>query len=214
MSDVLEKIKDAILEMEEDDAQDFVKEAIEEGLSPQKILNEGIIAALDEIGEKFTSGEFFLLELSEGARISDLCIEILKPLLASEGQDVEKKGKVLLATVKGDLHDIGKNLVALQMNIGGYEVVDLGIDQESLNIVAKAQEINADVIALSSLMITTLENQAEVIKILKDKGIRDQFKVVVGGGPTTEEWAKEIGADGWAPDAVSSVSMLDKVLAV
>lgn len=213
MSDILEKLTNAIVEMEEDDALDLVNEAIEAGMPPVQILNEGIVGGLDIIGEKFSTGEFFLLELSEGARISDLCIEILKPLLISSGQSMQKKAKVLIATVKGDLHDIGKNLVSLQMNLGGYEVIDMGIDQDSLQIVSKAQEINADVIALSSLLITTLENQAEVIKTLKDKGIRDQFKVVVGGGPTTQEWADQIGADGWAPDAVSSVAMLNKLIA-
>lgn len=214
MSDILKKLQDAIIEMEEDDALALVQEALDGGIAPGQILNEGIVGALDIIGEKFSTGEFFLLELSEGARISDLCIEVLKPFLAKEGQDMKKKAKVLIATVKGDLHDIGKNLVSLQMNLGGYEVIDMGIDQDTLEIVRKAQEVNADVIALSSLLITTLENQAEVIKTLKDKGIRDQFKVVVGGGPTTQEWADKIGADGWASDAVSSVAMLNKLFAV
>lgn len=206
------KIRQAIVELEEEEAIGLVNEAIESGLPPTTILQEGVIAALTEIGDRFSAGEFFLLELSEGARVSNLCIDIIKPLLASDDPNMKKKAKILMATVKGDLHDIGKNLVVLQLSMGGFEVVDMGIDQDSLDIVRKAEEIEADVIALSSLLITTMENQHEVIRTLEDKGLRDKYKVVIGGGPTNQAWADQIKADGWAPDAVAAVRMLNQLV--
>ena len=206
----IQDIADAIEKLEGARAEALVKEALEEGANPWQVLQEGIIKGIKAVGDKFGKGEYFLLELQEGADLAERLVPLVKPRLSSE--QVKPKGTIVMATVKGDLHDIGKNLVIMQLSLNGYQVHDMGMDNPAMNIINKAKEVKADVIGLSALLLSTLPCQAEVIKTLKDLGLRDKFRVIIGGGVTTQAWADEIGADGWGADAVQAVAVVDKLL--
>jgi methylmalonyl-CoA mutase cobalamin-binding domain/chain len=206
----IKEIAEAVEKLEEDKAVALVNKALNEGTDPQDILQEGIVKGLRVVGDKFEKGEYFLLELQEGG---DLAGQLIPLVMEKMGSDqIEPKATVVIATVKGDLHDIGKNLVSLQLSLNGYKVNDLGINVPTMDIINKAKEANAEVIALSSLLMVTMPYQAEVIRYLTEMGLRDQFKVIIGGGPTTGEFAEQIGADGWAPDAVQAVGVVDNML--
>ncbi len=205
------EIADAVEKLEEDKAVALVVDALNKGADPQEILQEGIVKGLRAVGDKFEKGEYFLLELQEGGDLADKLIPVVMEKMSSD--QIETKGTVVIATVKGDLHDIGKNLVSLQLSLNGYKVNDLGINVPTMDIINKAKEADADVIALSSLLMVTMPYQAEVIRYLTEMGLRDNFKVIIGGGPTTREFAEQIGADGWAPGAVKAVGVVDNMLA-
>lgn len=206
----IQEIAEAVERLEEDRAEALVKEALKEGANPWQVLQEGIVKGIKAIGDKFGKGEYFLLELQEGADLAQRLVPLVMPHISKE--DAKPKGTVVMATVKGDLHDIGKNLVTMQLSLNGYQVHDMGMDNPAMNIINKAKEVKADVIGLSALLLSTLPCQAEVIKTLKDLGLRDRFRVIVGGGVTTQVWADEIGADGWGADAVQAVTVVDKLL--
>ena len=206
----IQEIADAVEKLEEDKAVALVTDALNEGVNPQEILQEGIVKGLREVGAKFEKGEYFLLELQEGGDLADKLIPVVMEKMSPN--QIKAKATVVIATVKGDLHDIGKNLVSLQLSLNGYKVNDLGINVPTMDIINKAKEANAEVIALSSLLMVTMSYQAEVIRYLTEMGLRDQFKVIIGGGPTTREFAEQIGADGWAPDAVQAVDVVDNML--
>lgn len=206
----IQDIADAIEKLEGARAEELVKEALKEGANPWQVLQEGIVKGIKAVGDKFGKGEYFLLELQEGADLAERLVPLVKPRLSSE--QVKPKGTVVMATVKGDLHDIGKNLVIMQLSLNGYQVHDMGMDNPAMNIINKAKEVKADIIGLSALLLSTLPCQAEVIKTLKDLGLRDKFRVIIGGGVTTQAWADEIGADGWGADAVQAVAVVDKLL--
>lgn len=209
---IVSEIARAIVDLELEKAQELVNQALSAGVPALKIINEGIVAGLTGVGEKFEQGEYFLAELTMAGQMAQKLINTVKPHLPA-GQALERK-KVVIGTVKGDLHDIGKNLVALMLSSHGYEVYDLGKDVPTMDFINKVREVKADVLGLSALMQTTLAVQKEVIQYLKDMGLRDTVKVIVGGGPTTRTWAESIGADGWAPDAFQAVVELDKLLGI
>jgi 5-methyltetrahydrofolate--homocysteine methyltransferase len=206
----IQDIADAIEKLEGARAEELVREALKEGANPWQVLQEGIVKGIKAVGDKFGKGEYFLLELQEGADLAERLVPLVKPQLSSE--QVKPKGIVVMATVKGDLHDIGKNLVIMQLSLNGYQVHDMGMDNPAMSIINKAKEVKADVIGLSALLLSTLPFQAEVIRTLKDLGLRDKYRVVIGGGVTTQAWADEIGADGWGADAVQAVAVVDKLL--
>lgn len=206
----IQEIAEAVEKLEEDKAVALVTDALNEGTDPQEVLQEGIVKGLRAVGDKFEKGDYFLLELQEGGDLADKLIPLVMEKMDSE--QTQTKATVVLATVKGDLHDIGKNLVSLQLSLNGYKVHDLGINVPTMDIINKAKEVNADVIGLSSLLMVTMPYQAEVMRYLGEMGLRDKFKVIIGGGPTTQEFADQIGADGWAPDAVQAVGVVDKML--
>lgn len=206
----IQDIAEAIEKLEGARAEELVREALKEGANPWQVLQEGIVKGIKAVGDKFGKGEYFLLELQEGADLAERLVPLVKPRLSSE--QVKPKGTIIMATVKGDLHDIGKNLVIMQLSLNGYQVHDMGMDNPAMNIINKAKEVKADVIGLSALLLSTLPCQAEVIKTLKDLGLRDRFRVIIGGGVTTKAWADEIGADGWGADAVQAVAVVDKLL--
>jgi methylmalonyl-CoA mutase cobalamin-binding domain/chain len=206
----IQDIADAIEKLEGARAEELVREALKEGANPWQVLQEGIVKGIKAVGDKFGKGEYFLLELQEGADLAERLVPLVKPRLSSE--QVKPKGIVVMATVKGDLHDIGKNLVIMQLALNGYQVHDMGMDNPAMNIINKAKEVKADIIGLSALLLSTLPCQAEVIKTLRDLGLRDRFRVIIGGGVTTQAWADEIGADGWGADAVQAVAVVDKLL--
>jgi methylmalonyl-CoA mutase cobalamin-binding domain/chain len=206
----IQEIAEAIERLDGARAEELVREALKEGANPWQVLQEGIVKGIKAVGDKFGKGEYFLLELQEGADLAERLVPLVKPQLNSE--QIKPKGIVVMATVKGDLHDIGKNLVIMQLSLNGYQVHDMGMDNPAMSIINKAKEVKADVIGLSALLLSTLPFQAEVIRTLKDLGLRDKYRVVIGGGVTTQAWADEIGADGWGADAVQAVAVVDKLL--
>ena len=187
------------------DVKALVNQALAEDISAKEILNEGLIAGMMEVGEKFKENKIYVPEVLIAARAMNQGTAILKPLLASEG--VEPVGKAVICTVKGDLHDIGKILVKMMHEGVGIECVDLGVDADGDKIVAAVKESGAKVVCLSALLTTTMVNQGEIIKALEAAGIRDQVKVMVGGAPVTQKFAEEIGADAYTSDAASAAEV-------
>ncbi|MFH0963550.1 MAG: corrinoid protein [Planctomycetota bacterium] len=192
------------------EVEKLVKEAIDQKVDVEKILNEGLVAGMGVIGAKFKKNEVYVPEVLIAARAMNAGMKILEPLLVAAG--VELAGRVVIGTVKGDLHDIGKNLVAMMLKGGGFEVIDLGIDVDAAKFVSAAKEKKAKVIALSALLTTTMPQMAGVIKALKAEGVKG-VKVMIGGAPVTQSYADEIGADGYAPDAASAVDLAKALMA-
>jgi 5-methyltetrahydrofolate--homocysteine methyltransferase len=186
----------------------LVKEALNEKIPPKKILNEGLIAAMDAIGRKFTKNEIFIPEMLIAARAMNSAMEILEPILVKTG--VKPRGKVVIGTIKQDLHDIGKNLVAMMLKGGGFQVMDLGVDVPPQKFVEAVKQGGAQVVALSALLTTTMPNMKEVIGALKAAKLK--VKTMIGGAPVTQAFADEIGADGYAADAGSAVDLATKLV--
>lgn len=182
--------------------KDLVAKAIEEGFSPDTILNDGLLAGMNVIGARFKNGEIFVPEVLVSARAMNMGAAVLKPLLIKEG--TPSVGKVCIGTVKGDMHDIGKNLVKMMMEGKGLEVVDLGTDVPAETFVKTAIEQDCKVICCSALLTTTMEVMADVVKIAEEAGIRDKVKIMIGGAPVTEEYCRQIGADAYTDDATSA----------
>ena len=180
----------------------MVQQALDEGMDPQEILSKGLLAGMDVVGEKFKNNEIFVPEVLIAARAMNMGANVLKPYLAQEG--VQAKGRVCIGTVKGDLHDIGKNLVKMMMEGKGLEVIDLGVDVEPETFVRTAIEQDCQVIACSALLSTTMDQMAEVVKLAEKEGIRDKVKIMVGGAPVTAAFCEQIGADAYTPDAASA----------
>ena len=180
----------------------LVNQALEENCPPEEILNEGLISGMNIVGEKFRNNEVFVPEVLVAARAMNAGMKTLKPLLAAEG--VEPVGKCVICTVKGDMHDIGKNLVKMMIEGKGIECIDLGVDVDPERIVEAVKENDARIVCLSALLTTTMTGQKDVITALEEAGLRDQVKVMVGGAPVTQQFADEIGADCYTPDAASA----------
>jgi 5-methyltetrahydrofolate--homocysteine methyltransferase len=186
--------------------------ALNAGSSVRDILDKGLIAAMDEVGERFSKGLIFVPQMLRSAKTMQECMKLLEPFF-QEG-DVTPKGKVLIGTVKGDLHDIGKNLVAMMMQGAGFTIADLGVDVSPEKFVQKAQEIEPDIVAMSALLSTTMPAMPQTIEALRKAGIRDKVKVMIGGAPVTEKYAHEIKADSYASDAGSAVSKAKQLLGI
>jgi 5-methyltetrahydrofolate--homocysteine methyltransferase len=210
MEPILESLYSAILEGDKDAAEEQVRSALGAGWSPAQLLDEAMIPAMSEVGRLFEVGEYFVPEMLISARAMQGGLSLLRPLLVKEG--VQPAGRVLISTVKGDLHDIGKNLVALMLEGAGYEIHDLGIDVTPQDIVEWVLRIKPDLLALSAMLTTTMTGMRTVIESLQAAGVRDQVKVIVGGAPLTEAFAQQIGADGFAPDASRAVALVRALL--
>lgn len=210
MTDQLTPIIDAVVTGKMEQVAPEVKKALDTGLSPEVIMNQGLIAAMTEVGARFESGDFYVPEMLVSARAMESGLAVLKPLLQS--QDVKAAGLVLAGTVQGDLHDIGKNLVAMMLRGAGFDVIDLGTDVSPAVFVEAAREHQPELIAMSALLTTTMMNMESTILALKEAGIRDQLKVIIGGAPVTQEFAKQIEADGFAPDAHAAVLLSKELL--
>ena len=198
----LNKVRDALVNGKADEVRDMVKKALDEGQEVEKILNEGLIAGMNVVGEKFKRNEFYVPEMLIAARAMKAGMEVLRPILVQK--DVKPLGTVVLGTVRGDLHDIGKNLVGMMLEGAGFEIVDLGVDVSPEKFVQAVKEKKAQIVGLSALLTTTMPSMKDVIKALEEEGIRDKVKVMIGGAPVTQSYADEIGADGYAPDAASA----------
>ncbi len=205
MNPVLQAIYDGIKNGEHTVVPQKVQEALAAGLPPAEILNDSMIAAMAEVGHLFEEGEYFVPEMLIAARAMQAGLSVLKPHLLQAG--VKSSGKVAIGTVKGDLHDIGKNLVAMMLEGAGFEIKDLGTDVTPEKFVDAVRSSGVDVIALSALLTTTMPNMKNTIEALKTAGLRQQVKVIIGGAPVTETYAQQIGADGYSPDASRAVAL-------
>ncbi len=186
---------------------DLSRQALDSGIEPLEILENGISKGMEIVGKRFETGEAFLPELIFAADAFKSAMEVISPALEASNQNVEKMGKVLLATVKGDVHNLGKNILATVLETNGFDVVDIGVNQDTLTIIDEAEKNNADVIGLSAVMTTTMPYQQELIDTLTELGHRDNYIVMVGGGPVNQKWADDIGADGYGRTAMDAVSI-------
>ncbi|MGQ9515662.1 MAG: cobalamin B12-binding domain-containing protein [Anaerolineae bacterium] len=210
MSKVLEQLATAIIEGDIDAAPKLVQKALDEGLDPSTVLNDGMVMGMNEVGRRFKAGEMFVPEVLMSAEAMQAGLKILRPLLTATGAKL--LGKVIMATVKGDLHDIGKNLVGMMCEGAGFEVIDLGFDVAPERIVEAVKEHKPDIVGLSALLTTTMRQMAHTIKALEEAGLRDKIKVMVGGAPVDGEFAKKIGADGYGSNAAAGAELAKKLV--
>jgi 5-methyltetrahydrofolate--homocysteine methyltransferase len=208
----IETIYQAVLEGDAEEATSQVQAGLDAGIAPSDILNKGCIAAMGEVGRLFEEGEMFVPEMLIAARAMQAGMAVLKPHLA-EGE-ITSAGKVILGTVAGDLHDIGKNLVGMMMEGAGFEIVDLGTDVNAAAFVEAVREHRADIVGMSALLTTTMPSMTATVEALTEAGLRDKVKVLVGGAPVTQAFADQIGADGFAPDASSATRVAKGLLGV
>jgi 5-methyltetrahydrofolate--homocysteine methyltransferase len=205
MADILQEIATNLYNGENRKVAELVQQALDDGVAPEAVLNGGLIAGMDEVGRDFKAGELFVPEVLIAARAMQAGMDILRPLLA-EGE-VPSAGKFVIGTVKGDLHDIGKNLVRMMLEGAGFETIDLGTDAEAADFVNAVREHQPELLGMSALLTTTMVNMRSTIEALEEAGLRDSVKIMVGGAPVTAAFAKEIGADAYAPDAASAVDV-------
>jgi corrinoid protein of di/trimethylamine methyltransferase len=211
-SDLLEQITTSVVEGESDETVELTRQAIEAGLEPLTIINQGLVPGMNIAGDKFQSGEYFLPHLIMAAKGMQQAMALLEPELHARDQAVEAAGTVVIGTVQGDIHEIGKSLVATMLSASGFEVHDLGVDVPIETFVAKVKETGADLLGMSALLTTTMTVQREVIEALGEAGLRDRVKVIVGGAPVNQEWADSIGADGYAEDAVGAIELAKQLV--
>lgn len=210
--DMLSKIIAALMDQDREETNSLVDKALENGVTPMEVLNEGLAAGLQELGVLFAEEEVFLPELLLAAEITTDIMKRLQGKFEADDTKIEKRGTVLLATVEGDVHDIGKSLVGMIMNASGYNVIDAGKDVPNVKMIELVKEHKPDIVGLSSLLSTTMPAQREFVEMAKEAGIRDQIKIIVGGAPVSRDWADKIGADGYAEDASGTVIEADMLL--
>jgi len=210
MEPLLETVYENVIKGKKQETEIGVRSALEAQLLPEAILNDGLISAMDEVGKRFEAGEYYVPEMLIAARAMQAGLGILKPHL--QEKNIQAKGKVIMGTVKGDLHDIGKNLVAMMLEGAGFEVIDLGTDVSPEKFVAAIRENQPNVIGLSALLTTTMQNMKSTIEALVQAGLREQVKIIIGGAPVTEAYAKTVGADGYAADASRAVNLAKSLI--
>jgi len=208
----LQTLVEAVQNGEQDTAIDTARKAVQEGIAINEIV-EALTAGMREIGDQFARMEIFLPEMMLAAQAMQVVMSELEPEIQKSSVPTEKKGIVVIGTVEGDMHEIGKDIVITLLRVQGFEVYDLGINVNALDFVRKAEEVHADVIGASSLMTTTMPSQGEIVEFLKEKGIRDKYHVILGGAPVTREWVEECGADSWGENAGVTVEILERVMA-
>jgi corrinoid protein of di/trimethylamine methyltransferase len=214
MSTLVSTLRDQLLTFDADKFLEVVKKSIDQGHDPIEVVN-ALTEILKEVGKKFENGEIFLVHLViVGDAAKRATVEVLEPLIKKSGSKRESLGKVLIGTVAGDIHDIGKNIVSMMLFTAGFEVNDIGKDVPTEDFVKKTKEYAPDIVALSALLTTTLPVQREVIEALKKAGLRQKVKVLVGGAPATAKWAEEAGADGYAEDAIETVRIAKKLMGI
>lgn len=199
-----------VLTGDADNAEVITKELIDQGVKPVDIINEGLIGAMTVVGARFKADEMFVPEVLISSNAMKAAMEIVKPLIAAG--DIKSLGTIVIGTVAGDLHDIGKSLVSMMAESIGFKVIDLGADVESIKFVEAAKEYNADIVGISALLTTTMPCMPEIIDLFKEEGLRDKVKIFVGGAPVSEEFAKSIGADGWAADAADAADRFKQAM--
>jgi trimethylamine corrinoid protein len=209
---ILENLATAIVEGDDVIASTNAKAALEIQMDPMQAVEKGISKGMDSIGEQFESGDVFLPELLMAASAFKAAMEVLDPEIEARKKETAQPGTVLIGTVKGDVHNIGKDIVSTVLETNGFKVVDIGVDNDALSIIQEAEKAQADVIALSCLMTTTMPAQKEFIETLEEMNLRDKYFVIVGGGPVTQEWADEINADGYGESAVHAPALVKELI--
>jgi 5-methyltetrahydrofolate--homocysteine methyltransferase len=207
---VLDDLKQSVIDMEVDKATELTQKALDEGLDAEKVLNEALVPAMDAVGDQYEKGERYVPEMLLSAQSMKGGMQLLRPLLAESG--VEPKGRIVIGTVEGDLHDIGQNLVSMMLEGAGFEVTNLGAETPADEFVSSVKDNNADILGLSALLTTTMTHMPEVIDALKEDGVRDNLQVMIGGAPVSQDYADEIGADGYASDASSAVKLAEQLI--
>jgi corrinoid protein of di/trimethylamine methyltransferase len=210
--EILKELREGVLNYDEERVKKAAMRALEEGIDPFLAIKEGLTPAINEIGKKFERMEIFLPQLTIAAKAMEAGVAILEPALDKSHGEKVKLGKVVIGTVQGDIHSIGKNIVATMLRAAGFEVIDLGVDVAVDKFLEAAERAKADIIAASALMSFTKVMQRDLVEYLKSVGARDKYKLMVGGGPVNEEWAREIGADGYAEDAIKAVKVAKELL--
>ncbi|RKY87747.1 cobalamin-binding protein [candidate division KSB1 bacterium] len=208
--EILEKLSENLISGQDKIVEKLVQKALNENISANEILQKGLIKGMDVVGEKFKNNEFYIPEVLIAARAMKAGMTLLKPSLVKTG--VKPVGKMVIGTIKGDLHDIGKNLVAMMMEGAGFEIYDLTVDVSPEKFIEKVKETNAKLIGMSALLTTTMVNMKATIDALKENNLREKVKVIIGGAPVTQEFADEIGADAFAPDAASAVEKVKELI--
>jgi len=213
MSDALfELMKQAVIEGDPEAAAELSRRAVREGMNPLEAIHRGFVPGLNLVGEQFEQGEMFLPDLVLAGEAMKAATAVLEPEIRRAGASRETRGTVLLGTVQGDIHEIGKTLVGTMLSATGFEVIDLGVDVSSDHFAIKAKEVCADLVGVSALLTTTMAGQKDVVEALARHGLRPRVKVMVGGAPVTESWAREIGADGYGKDALAAVALAKSLL--
>lgn len=212
--ELFKKMAQAVIDGDEESAADLAQQALDTRIDPLEAINQGFTPGMDVVGELYSSGEYFLPDLILGGEAMKAALAVLEPALQAAGQERKVLGTVVLGTVKGDIHEIGKALVGSMLSANGFLVHDVGIDVEADEFVAQAREHNADIVALSALLTTTMLHQREVIEHLSEAGLRERVKVMVGGSPVTQAWADDIGADGFAEDAANAAVVAKRLMGI
>jgi corrinoid protein of di/trimethylamine methyltransferase len=212
MNELLSQISQSLVDGDPDATFELTQKALAAGLEPLTIIREGLMPGMNIVGDYFARGDYFLPDLIIAADGMKRAMELLEPELTARQQTLETPGTVVMGTVKGDIHEIGKSLVATMLSANGFKVYDLGVDVPIATFVAKVKETGANLVGLSALLTTTMTMQREVIKALVAEGLREQVKVMVGGAPVTRGWAEEIGADGYAEDAMGAVALARRLV--
>jgi trimethylamine corrinoid protein len=210
--ELFKKMAQSIIDGDSDASVALAKEAIDAGMDPLEAITNGFVLGVNQVGESFACGQAFLPELVMAGEAMKAAVTTLEPEMHKRGTERKMLGKVVLATVEGDIHEIGKSLVGTMLSASGFEVFDLGVDAAPDQIIGKALEVGADIIAMSALLTTTMVKQREVIEDLEKEGLRGKFKVMVGGAPVTQDWVSKISADGFSEDAIGAVSVAKKLV--
>ncbi len=210
--EIYKEMADSIVELDQEKALSLANRALDENMDLLAVIEKGFGEGIRRVGDLWDEGEFFLPELMSGAQIMQKSVDIITPKLQSSGSERQSLGKILLATIEGDIHSIGKTIVATMLRANGFHVIDIGTDVKAEKIVEEAIKEDVDIIGVSTLLTTTMINQKKVIEILEKKKVRDKFKVIFGGAPVTQGWVDECNADGYAENAVESVKLAKNLL--
>jgi len=212
LKEILQSLATAILSGNKNAALEWAEKGLQSGIKPLELISGGLTVGLDEVGEKFECGEYYLPDMMLAAEAMSAVLEMLAPKLEQERNTSEQAVRVVIGTVKGDLHSIGKDIVIMLLKAAGMEIIDLGVDVPSANFVRSVADNGADVLGISALMTTTIQEQKKIIDLLVEMGLREKVKVIVGGAPLSEEWALKIGADAYAADAIAGVKKIKALL--
>ncbi|MCS7010424.1 MAG: corrinoid protein [Anaerolineales bacterium] len=210
--ELFQKMAQSIIDGDSDLAVELAKQAIAAGIDPLEAINQGFVVGVNAVGEAFSRGDAFLPELVMAGEAMKAAVAALEPEMKRRGTERQILGKVVLATVQGDIHEIGKTLVGTMLSAAGFEVYDLGVDVPAERIIAKAKEVDADIVGLSALLTTTMVRQREVIEAMDKEGLRRKIKVMVGGAPVTRDWVQRIEADGYSEDAIGAVAVAKQLV--
>ncbi len=212
--ELFKEMAQSITDGEAEKAAELAQKSIALGIDPLEAINKGFVAGVNFVGDQFSCGNMYLPELVMAGEAMKAAVAVLEPELQKRGTERKMLGKVVLCTVEGDIHEIGKTLVGTMLSATGFQVFDMGVDVPIMKVVEKAREVSADIVAMSALLTTTMVHQKDVIEALEDVGLRSKVKVMVGGAPVTQEWVKQIGADGYSEDAIGAARVAKQLLGV